>query len=219
MKQGAGNANALLAAEELEKITDLDGKYSISKYIIIQLSLIILLEACLAAMLFFVAPTSYTQATTETSNSNKINSLEILKKINHTRLSYQLSPLVLDSQLQQAAQKKADDLLAGQYFSHTSPSGKKFSSWIKESGYDYLRVGENLAIYFTDNNKLVDAWLNSPRHRQNILNPYYKDTGIAARQGEFRGQQTWLVVQIFGEETTETPTKTKNPLILTLDQP
>jgi len=188
----------------------------ISRYIAIQLLLVILLEACLGAMLFLVAPTNFSQANTEQNDTRTINSLRVLQLVNQQRKTFELAPLTLNSYLLEAAQAKADDIINDQYFSHSSPEGKKFSSWVKETGYEYIRVGENLAIHFTDNVNLVHAWMESPEHRRNILNPYYEDTGIAVSYGTWKGKDTYVVVQIFGQEQTNN-NKTEPALLLTLD--
>ena len=99
--------------------------------------------------------------------------------------------------LSQAAQAKGRAILAAQTFQHNF-SDKKFSSWIKESGYQYNYVGENLAINFITNEGVIRAWLNSPTHKNNLLNKNFSDIGVAVINGRFQGNSTTLVVQIFG---------------------
>ncbi|NMB56617.1 hypothetical protein GYA19_01610, partial [Candidatus Beckwithbacteria bacterium] len=54
-----------------------------------------------------------------------------------------------------------------------------------------------------DNAKdLVAAWMNSPNHKANILNSNYQDIGIAVVMGDFKGEETILIVQMFGTEFT-----------------
>jgi len=120
---------------------------------------------------------------------------------NQERLKHNLSPLFPNDDLAKAALDKANDLLAKQYFSHNSPDGKKFSAWIKDTGYDYMIVGENLAMGFGSKEAMIKAWMDSDKHRQNILNGRYKEIGLAVLRGVFKGQETKMVVQIFGATT------------------
>ena len=69
----------------------------------------------------------------------------------------------------------------------------------KRFGYEYVVVGENLALgNFGGDQDVVEAWMNSPGHRANILNPKYQEIGIAVGQGKFEGHNTWIAVQSFG---------------------
>lgn len=189
-------------------------KPTVGKYLFINIGLIILLEAILLGALFLITPNNFLQAFSP-ENNNNIDTQKILSLINNERTSYSLPILNIDLKLQAAAQQKALDLMHHQYFNHTSPQGKIFSSWIKSTGYGYLRVGENLAIYFASNERIVAAWMDSDKHRQNVLNPYYTETGIAVVSGLFNDKQTEIIVQIFGQPT-DSEQKT-NPLVLHLD--
>lgn len=65
-------------------------------------------------------------------------------------------------------------------FSHTRPSGASFSSALSESGVSYLRAGENIAYGQKSASEVVNAWMNSPGHRANILNSSYSRIGSAS---------------------------------------
>ncbi|HAH04117.1 TPA: hypothetical protein DCL28_00975 [Candidatus Komeilibacteria bacterium] len=126
---------------------------------------------------------------------------ELIILTNQERLKYNLSPLFPNDQLAAAALNKANDLLKEQYFSHNSPKGKTFSAWIKDVDYDYIIVGENLAMGFGSKEGIMAAWMNSDKHRQNILNEHYKEIGLAVLRGNYQGRETKMVVQIFGATT------------------
>jgi hypothetical protein len=113
--------------------------------------------------------------------------------------------------LTQAANAKAQDMLAHDYFSHTSPQGVTPWYWFKKSGYNYLAAGENLAIGFIDSQEVQTAWYNSLSHRQNLLNPNYKEIGIAVVKGNFQGRETTLVVQLFGNPRIQKPVSQPTP--------
>ena len=123
---------------------------------------------------------------------------KLIALTNQARLENNLPPLVLNAALNQAAFNKAKNLLKEQYFSHNSPEGKKFSQWIAEVDYPYLIIGENLAMGFNSDDAIIQAWLASPKHRQNILEPRFKEIGLVVLKGEFNGEIAKMVVQIFG---------------------
>jgi len=126
------------------------------------------------------------------------NAKELIDLTNQYRESQGLTILSPNPRLTQAAVNKAYDLLTNQYFSHTSPDGKKFSDWIKEVDYKYFYVGENLAIDFEKNDDIFQAWLESPSHKENIIKPQYQEIGIAVIEGKYKNSQTTVVVQLFG---------------------
>lgn len=118
--------------------------------------------------------------------------------VNTDRTSDSLHGLTVSPVLEAAAQAKANDMAAKGYFAHTSPEGKDPWYWFKLVGYKYSYAGENLAVDFTDSGDVNAAWMNSPTHRDNILNPHYTEIGIATASGYYQGRPTIFVVQEFG---------------------
>lgn len=131
----------------------------------------------------------------------------IVEKANNERIALGYTPLVYSDTLERAAQLKAADMFANNYFNHDSPQGIKPWHWFKEAGYQYIYAGENLAVDFSDDNKIHTAWMKSPLHKANIINKNYTEIGIAVVQGVLDGQQTTLVVELFGtpKENTVVP--------------
>lgn len=126
----------------------------------------------------------------------------VLKYTNMERVKYGLRPLTLNKKLSASAVAKVDDMFALQYFEHDSPTGKTAADLVRTEGYSYQSVGENLALGdFGTDQKLVEAWMNSPSHRKNILNPKFSEIGIAVAKGNFKGDPQWLAVQHFGKPT------------------
>lgn len=123
---------------------------------------------------------------------------EIINLTNQYRLDHGLSQLLPNPRLTQAAINKAKDILSKGYFNHTSPEGRRFSYWIKESGYPYFYAGENLAIDFSNSQELFDAWIKSDRHRENIERQGFQEIGVASLGGAFEDRKTSVVVQLFG---------------------
>ncbi|MBI4030001.1 L,D-transpeptidase family protein [Candidatus Berkelbacteria bacterium] len=123
---------------------------------------------------------------------------ELVNLINQDRSSIGLQSLNQDSALYQAAFSKAKDMLAGQYFEHTSPAGKTPWAFVLENGYDYAVAGENLAIDFKNDENAHFAFMRSAKHRANILNPDFEDVAVAEVKGEFENRQTTVIVEMFG---------------------
>lgn len=117
---------------------------------------------------------------------------------NGDRLSNHISTLKVNPALVAAAQAKADDMAAKGYFSHTAPDGTDPWHWFQKAGYEYDYAGENLAIDFSDSSDVEHAWMQSPMHRENILNMHFTEIGIATAVGMYQGRQTIFVVQEFG---------------------
>lgn len=139
------------------------------------------------------------------SYASNININDLLKDTNLKRAERGLSPVKLDSQLSQAAEQKGESMFAEQYWAHTSPSGKDPWSFINGVGYHYIYAGENLARDFADSTGVVEAWVNSPSHRENLLNSRYQDVGFAVLNGKYGDYETTLVVQEFGTRASAVP--------------
>lgn len=117
---------------------------------------------------------------------------------NENRTADSLGTLTRSDLLDQAAQLKAEDMAKEGYFAHDSPAGLSPWHWFREVGYDYTYAGENLAVRFADSGDVVDAWMNSPGHRANILGSEYTEIGIGTAEGMYKGSPTVFVVQLFG---------------------
>ncbi len=134
---------------------------------------------------------------------------DLLTFTNQKRQENGLKPLIINDQLAQAAQQKATHMFANNYWAHIAPDGTTPWSFIKNSGYDYLYAGENLARGYTTASAVVDAWMASPSHRENMLSKNYNDVGFAIQSGTLTGSETILVVEELGskyvaQETVDT---------------
>lgn len=143
-----------------------------------------------------------------------VSASTLISLTNSSRAQAGLGTLSVNSQLVSAATSKANDMLEKDYFAHTSPDGKTPWDFISASGYGYVYAGENLAIGYNNSSELHTAWMNSPSHRENIMNPNFREVGIAVATGEYQGGQTSVVVQMFGsasggQNLAETQTQTQ----------
>lgn len=135
----------------------------------------------------------------------------VLEWTNENRASQGLPALSENTLLSAAAAKKLQDMFKNQYFEHVSPSGIGPADLADEAGYEYVAVGENLALgNFKDDERLVTAWMNSPGHRANIMGGKYTEIGIAVGKGKFEGKTIWLAVQEFGKPMAACPALDKS---------
>ncbi|MDQ5949160.1 MAG: hypothetical protein QG589_286 [Patescibacteria group bacterium] len=134
---------------------------------------------------------------------------------NQDRQKTSLDVLSINPLLERAAQLKADDMVTKGYFAHNSPEGKSPWYWLDAVGYDFSYAGENLAVNFTDSVDVDNAWMNSPGHRDNILNNRFTEIGIATAQGMYEGKVTTFVVQFFGRPTKKINAVSQaNPIVV-----
>ncbi|MCX6702494.1 MAG: CAP domain-containing protein [Candidatus Wolfebacteria bacterium] len=154
------------------------------------LAIILVIELFFLVQVFIFSPGSEFFAT--------ILKSVLVEETNISRGKDSVSLLTENLLLDAAAQAKADDMARKGYFSHVSPDGSEPWYWIKNAGYDYGYAGENLAINFIDSEDVVRAWMDSPKHRENILNNNFKEIGIGVSRGLYDGKEAVFVVQMFG---------------------
>ncbi len=154
-----------------------------------------------------VAPTS-TAKRPIGSSSNTLTVAGVVADTNAERKANGgLPPLKEDTVLDAVATLRLDDMFQNQYFAHVSPYTSSSAETVaKTVGYSYLALGENLALgNFDGDQGVVDAWMASPGHRENILETHYTEIGVAVRKGTFEGASTWIAVQVFGRPTSDCP--------------
>jgi hypothetical protein len=123
---------------------------------------------------------------------------ELLRLTNAERSQRGLSALTLNSQLGQAAQNHAADMAQQNYFSHTGQNGSSMGDRIKATGYSYAYAGENIAAGQQTPAAVLNSWMNSQGHRENILNPNFTEIGFGyshSTQSDYG--HYW--VQVFGK--------------------
>ncbi|MDP9189730.1 MAG: CAP domain-containing protein [Actinomycetota bacterium] len=115
--------------------------------------------------------------------------------INQERGAAGVVPVVPNAMLEAAAVRHSSGMVGEGYFAHTSPAGVSFIDRIRDTGYtrrarEWL-VGENLVWgsgSLSSPAELVEAWMNSPTHRANLLRSRFREIGIAAVRGTAFGQ-------------------------------
>lgn len=108
---------------------------------------------------------------------------QVLDLVNQERAKAGVSPLKLSTSLDSMAKVKAEDMRDNNYFSHTSPSYGSPFDMMKKFGISFSTAGENIAAGQQSAADVMGSWMNSPGHRQNILNPSYTEIGIGVAKG------------------------------------
>lgn len=134
-----------------------------------------------------------------------VTSSQLTELANQARIESGISALKINPKLVEAAQAKAQDMISRGYFAHISPNGVTPWYWVEKAGYNYMAAGENLARGFSDSKFVHQAWMNSPSHKENILNNKYQEIGMAVIEGELNGKKTVIAVQFFGRAKASQP--------------
>lgn len=132
--------------------------------------------------------------------ASEISKESIIDLVNKSRVENSMAALAENENLDNAAKDKMEDMIKNNYFAHTSPTGVTPWSWFEKNGYDYKYAGENLALGFSSVEKEHQAWMDSPTHRKNILNPNYKEIGVAVGRGMIDNNLVTIAVQSFGSQ-------------------
>ena len=130
-----------------------------------------------------------------------MNTMALLTGTNAQRTHDHEAILHLNSRLNAAAQAKANDMAAHNYWSHDAPDGRTPWTFITAAHYSYQTAGENLAYGFADSTSVVTAWMNSAEHRANILDKNYQDVGFGVASSpnyQNSGPET-IVVAMYAE--------------------
>ncbi|MFC4598270.1 CAP domain-containing protein [Cohnella hongkongensis] len=116
--------------------------------------------------------------------------LDVLNLTNAERRKAGLQPFSgNDTNLNRSARAKAQDMAVNNYFSHTSPTYGDPFAMMRSFGVQYQAAGENIAKGQPSPEQVVQAWMNSPGHRANILNEAYTHMGVGYVANE--GQPCW----------------------------
>jgi len=133
------------------------------------------------------------------ASASDITRTTVLEQMNARRLAALVPPLRHDARLDLAAEDRMRDMEDQAYWAHTSPDGRSPFEWLLPRGYDYWFAAENLAAGFETAEVLVDGWMESEGHRDNIMSPMFQECGIAIIEGGTKGKSTGKsIVVLFG---------------------
>jgi uncharacterized protein YkwD len=133
----------------------------------------------------------------------------VLVDVNQFRREHGLAPLRLSTPLTAASRQHSQSMAARGYFSHDSADGSSFGQRLRRfyspARYGFWSVGENLlwASPDVDAAHALQLWESSPPHRENLLNPAWREIGISAvhvdaAPGTYGGQPVTIITTDFG---------------------
>lgn len=134
---------------------------------------------------------------------------------NSNRSANGLGALSVNSQLVTSATNKAQAMLSSDCWDHYCPPGTSPWSFILNAGYEYIYAGENLGEGFSNSSTLMNAWMNSPTHRANVLSGNFTEIGIGFAYGNYQGNpnNTVVVVHFGSKQKVSAPAPTEKPVV------
>lgn len=160
--------------------------------------------------------------------ATNVSPSDLLSGTNTQRTNNGVATLALNGKLASAAQAKADDMVARNYWSHATPDGKQPWTFVVAAGYQYTSAGENLAYGFMTSGDTITGWMNSAPHKANLLSTNFTEVGFGiANSPDYVGDgpQT-VIVAMYGKPqaatapiasapTTSTPKSATKPAATT----
>ncbi|MGB3613539.1 MAG: CAP domain-containing protein [Elainellaceae cyanobacterium] len=135
------------------------------------------------------------------SNSSPLNPLlrQVLNLTNAARQQLNLPPLRINTTLNEVARQHSAAMATGDFFSHEDPSGRRPHERIAAADYGFRATAENIAAGYATADRVFQAWMNSPSHRVNILDPRLEEIGLgyvylAADTGNVNHNHYWTQV-------------------------
>lgn len=136
------------------------------------------------------------------NNSESITIENLLTAHNEYRQDSGVGLLRLNSLLNESAKKKAEVMVATQCWSHYCPPGKSPWDFFDDAQYDYIYAGENLAEGYYSIDNLMQAWINSKTHRDNIVKSEFTEVGFSIIYSDYlNNPNNLLVVVHFGSSS------------------
>lgn len=120
----------------------------------------------------------------------KAQESEVIRLVNVERSKKGLQTLKANWQLSRVARYKSQDMVDKNYFSHTSPTYGSPFRMMESFGVRYSAAGENIAMGQRTPAEVMNAWMNSPGHRNNILSPSFTEIGVGLAKGQ-NGRYYW----------------------------
>lgn len=149
--------------------------------------------ATLVMPFFFNATVLHAQEPTGDSGpppaaQNEAFELEVIRLVNIERTSRGLQPLARNSSLTEAARAHNQDMIVNDFFDHTgsdgsTPAQRACAQGYPPFGWGECFVGENIAVGYCTPAEVMEGWMKSPGHRDNILNPDYQEVGVGHDTG------------------------------------
>lgn len=121
------------------------------------------------------------QGTGQTTTTEDSYVDEVIRIVNEERAKQGLQPLKKNNDLCKVAGIRATETTS--LFSHTRPNGESCFTILKEYNISYMTVGENIAAGQQTPAEVMNAWMNSQGHRENIMNSSFGQIGVGVVKG------------------------------------
>lgn len=108
----------------------------------------------------------------------------LVDEVNRQRALNGVRPLAVDARLDTAAQAHSEDMAKRDYFDHKAPDGRDVGDRVRQAGYPWRIVSENISAGLSNPVSVVNFWMTSPRHRDNMLDPDVTDIGVGVAEGQ-----------------------------------
>ncbi|WP_373288551.1 CAP domain-containing protein [Lentibacillus kapialis] len=108
---------------------------------------------------------------------------KVVKLVNEERAKKDLEPLKMHDGLSELARKKSRDMAENDYFSHTSPTYGSPFDMMQQFDFTFRLAGENIAAGQRSPEQVVEGWMNSKGHRENILKEGFTHIGVGYVEG------------------------------------
>lgn len=125
---------------------------------------------------------------------------QVVALTNEHRAKVGCGPVRAENRLNTVARAHSDDMAAQDYFDHTSPAGLDPFDRIDGSGYRYTTASENLAAGLWRPEEVVQQWLDSPPHRENLENCQFTEIGVGVA-GNAGSTYRYYWTQVFATPT------------------
>ena len=119
-----------------------------------------------------------TPPATETPSGISAYEMEVINLVNEIRTSNGLNALTPNAKLSEIARTKSQDMRTNGYFAHQSPTYGSPFDMLRQFGVTYRTAGENIAYGYSTPAAVVEGWMNSQGHRENILKSTYTEIGV-----------------------------------------
>ncbi len=124
--------------------------------------------------------------------------IKLKAMVNQLRREQGVEKLIEEDKLKNSSGSKAADMAKNSYFSHVGPDSRDLAYFLNRAGYLYRVAGENLAMGFSRAEDVMNAWIKSPLHYQNIIDKDFSEIGIGLVEGKYDGSNTIFIAQHFG---------------------
>lgn len=117
---------------------------------------------------------------------------KVAELTNKERAAHGLDPLTFDNGLSEVARVKSNDMFDNNYFAHTSPKYGSPFDMMTNYGISYFSAAENIAAGYPTPEDVVNGWMNSPGHRDNILGESFTHIGVGLADNSYHWTQMFI---------------------------